>query len=275
MKLSKSLAACALVLFPFFTSHNVSASISLQSGKDLDIWFDTGGAVGESHSTTVQNGAEQACIDLGCNVRFLYSDWSPQKMIENFNRSMASKPDGIVVMGHPGDDSYEPFIADARKQGILVTVSDTELPRLQAQYQSEGFGYVGMDNRTRGTALASESLRRFNLKQGDRALVWGVKSTPNRGLSTVGMIDALEKARLNVDYMEISPELNKDPALGIPQLTAYLIRNPDTRLIMVDHGGLTAQMGNFLRSAGVKPGEISVAGFSPLQLPSKVVMYSL
>jgi hypothetical protein len=41
------------------------------SGKDMTIWFDLGGPVGESYVTVVQNGARQAAEDLGW-----ICDWS-------------------------------------------------------------------------------------------------------------------------------------------------------------------------------------------------------
>ena len=97
-----------------------------QSGKDLTIYFDVGGAVGEPYSTVVQNGAAQAAADLGCTVKFVYSDWNPQIMLENFKKSMASQPDGMVVMGHPGDDAYAALIGEAESKGIIVTATDTE-----------------------------------------------------------------------------------------------------------------------------------------------------
>lgn len=74
-------------------------------GQGVTIWFDTGGPVGGTYNTIVQNGALQAARDLGCTVKLFYSDWSPQLMIENFKKALAAKPDGIVVMGHPGDDA--------------------------------------------------------------------------------------------------------------------------------------------------------------------------
>ncbi len=244
-------------------SFNTSVSLaSTRSGENVSIWFDTGGPVGGAYNTIVQNGAQQACEDLGCDIRFLYSDWSPQKMIENANRAIASKPDGLVVMGHPGDDAYEALIDEAQDTGIIVTSSDTELPRLMTEHQSQGFGYAGVDNKSRGTLLAQEALRRHPMKAGERALVWGLKSKPNRGLSTVGMIEALEDAGLQVDYMEISAELDKDPTLGMPLMTAYLSRHPDTKMILIDHGALTGQLENLLRAAGVGPDEIFAAGFS-------------
>lgn len=231
-------------------------------GEGVTVWFDTGGPVGGTYNTIVQNGALQAAADLGCKVELLYSDWSPQKMIENFKQALAARPDGIVVMGHPGDDAYRPFVEEAAEKGIVVTASDTELPALQSRHQSGGFGYVGVDNYARGQALATESLNRFGLKAGEKALVWGLKSQPTRGRSTVAIVETLEKGGLNVDYMEIPPEVDKDAALGKPLMTAYLSANPDCRLVVMDHGALTAQLENFFRAAGIGPDEIYGAGFS-------------
>jgi simple sugar transport system substrate-binding protein len=233
-----------------------------QSGKGMTIYFDTGGPVGGTYNTIVQNGAAQAAADLGCSIEFLYSDWSPQTMIENFKKALAAAPTGIVVMGHPGDDAYAPFIKEAEDKGVIVTASDTELPRLMETYQSKGFGYAGVDNEARGRILATEALNRFGLKKGDKALVWGLKSQPTRGLSTIGIIKTLEAAGLKVDYQEITPEVDKDAALGMPLMTAYLSANPDCKIVIMDHGALTAQLENFFRAAGMGPDDIIGAGFS-------------
>ncbi len=231
-------------------------------GEGMTIWFDTGGPVGGTYNTIVQNGALQAGKDLGCDIELLYSDWSPQKMVENFKQAVASSPDGIVVMGHPGDSAYAPFIKEAMDKGILVTSTDTELPELQARYQAKGFGYSGVDNYARGKSLAAEAARRFHLGKGNKALVWGLKSQPTRGRSTVGIIETLEAAGVKVDYMDITPEIDKDAVLGAPVMTAYLSANPDCDLVVMDHGALTAQLENFFRQAGLKPDDIYGAGFS-------------
>ncbi len=252
-----------LFVMTLLLAPNVQAADTLeQSGKGLTIYFDVGGSVGEPYATVVQNGAAQAAADLGCEVKFVYSNWDPQTMLENIKKSMAASPDGIVVMGHPGDDAYEPLITEAVAKGIVVTASDTELPRLTAANQSKGFGYVGVDNKTRGIALASEAIRRFNLQKGDKALVWGLKSKPTRGLSTIGITDTLEQAGLEVSYMEITPEIDKDSSLGAPLMTAALAANPDTKIVFMDHGALTGQLENFFRAAGVAPDTIIGCGFS-------------
>lgn len=232
------------------------------SGKDMTIWFDLGGPVGESYVTVVQNGAKQAADDLGVDLRLVYSDWQPQKMIENFKQAVAAKPTGIVVMGHPGDSAYQPLIADAIAKGIKVTSVDTELSATMASELSNGFGYVGDNNATRGINLAKEALRRSGLQKGDRAMVWGIKDIAQRSDSTRGLIKTLEEAGMKVDFIQISQEVDKDPTLGAPVVTSYLATHPDVKMVLVDHGALTAQMGNFLRNAAVKPGELFVAGFS-------------
>ncbi|MGF1692992.1 sugar ABC transporter substrate-binding protein [Photobacterium kagoshimensis] len=255
---SKQRATITATIFSFVS---LSANAT-PSGKDMSIWFDVGGPVGGPYATVVQNGAVQAAEDLGVDLRVVYSDWQPQKMVENFKQALAAKPSGIVVMGHPGDSAFEPLINEAYDKGIKVTSVDTALPETMAAQQANGFGYVGVSNADRGMHLANQALRDGQFKPGDRALVWGMKDIAERSDSTRGIITTLEDAGLTVDFIQISPEVDKDPSLGTSALSAYLARTPDVKLIMVDHGALTSQMGNFLRNAGVRPSELFVAGFS-------------
>ncbi|WFO11723.1 hypothetical protein MAY82_10450 [Edwardsiella ictaluri] len=90
----------------------------------------------------------------------------------------------------------------------------------------------------------------------------GLKDRAARSESTLGLIKGLEQAGVKVDFLQISPEVDKDPSLGAPAFTAYMATHPDVKMVLVDHGALTAQMGNLMRNAGIKPGEVYVAGFS-------------
>ncbi|SCY34673.1 sugar ABC transporter substrate-binding protein [Desulfoluna spongiiphila] len=256
----KRLLTLALLLFTAVPL--ASAGEMPKTGNGMHIWFDTGGPVGGTYNTVVYNGAKAAASDIGARISFVYSDWSPEKMIENFKKALAEKPTGIVVMGLPGDSAFAPFIDEARQHGILVTTVDTPLPKTQGKYQADGFGFIGPDNYTQGKSMATECLQRFGLKKGDRAFVWGLKRLPTRGRRALGILEVLEGAGVTVDYLEISPEIDKDPSLGTPVVTGYLASHPDCKLMVVDHGALTAQMENFLRAAAVKPDEIHVAGFS-------------
>jgi simple sugar transport system substrate-binding protein len=153
------------------------------------------------------------------------------------------------------------LIDDAESKGIIVTSSNTELPKMEAKYAGGGFGYVGAENYPAGHALGVQAVKVFNLKKGDRAMVWGLLSQPTRGLRTKGVIDALTEAGLTVDNIEIDAATNKDPVAGAPTFSAYVSSHPDVKLVVTDHGGLTATAETYMKAANKKPGEIAIAGF--------------
>lgn len=226
------------------------------------VYFDAGGAAGDAFSTVISNGAKKAAKDLDVDLRIYYSDWNPNKMIENFKNSMATKPDAMVVMGHPGDAAFLPLIQEAFKKGIKVTSVDTKLPQTRAKFASQGFGYAGSDNYSSGIAMANEAIKKFNLKAGDKVLLWGLMSQPERGLRAKAIDEVLKKAGIKVDYIEISPEINKDPSLGLSVFGAYVAKNKDTKLAIIDHGSLTAQMTQFMKNLKIDKDKLDIAGFS-------------
>jgi simple sugar transport system substrate-binding protein len=229
--------------------------------SNLRIVFFPGGPQGGVFAVNVYNGAKQAEADLGCKVNYVWSDWDPQKMIQQFREAVATKPDGIAIMGHPGDAAFDALIDDARAKGIIVTSQNTTLDKAEAKYAANGFGYVGAENYPAGHALGVEAVKRFKLKSGDRAMVWGLLSQPARGERTKGVIDALKAAGLKVDYIEIDAATNKEAPAGAPTFAGYVSSHPDVKLVVTDHGGLTATAETYLKAAGKKPGQINIAGF--------------
>src|SRR5437773_6814459 len=83
---------------------------------NASIVFFPGGPAGGVFANNVYNGARQAELDLGPKVRYVFSDWDPQKMTSQFKEVAATKPDGIAVMGHPGDDAFYPLIKDRSEE---------------------------------------------------------------------------------------------------------------------------------------------------------------
>ena len=233
-------------------------------GEGLEVWFFCGGPPGCPFATVVYNGALAAEKELGCKVKYVWSDWNPEKMVNQFREAIAAMPDGICIMGHPGDTGYGTLIDEAFEKGIIVTCQNTDLPKHREKYATRGFGYVGQNLYQSGYTLGSEAVKRLKLKPGDRGLVWGLLREETRGLRTKGVIDAWEKAGLTVDYMEISPEVDADPSLGIPTITAYISSHPDVKIICTDHGSLTATLPKYFEAAGKKPGEIYGVGFDTL-----------
>jgi len=229
--------------------------------SDVRIVFFPGGPEGGVFAVNVYNGAVAAAADLGANVEYVWSDWNVQTMLTQFSEVAATAPDGIAVMGHPGDEAFDPLIEQAEADGIIVTSQNTTLPNMEAAYAGAGFGYVGQDLYGSGHALGVEAIRRFGLASGDRAMVWGLLSQPTRGLRTQGVIDAFEEGGLVVDYLEIDDATNADPAAGTPTFVGYVSANPDVKVVVTDHGGLTATMETYFTAAGLGADDVYGVGF--------------
>jgi simple sugar transport system substrate-binding protein len=224
--------------------------------------FFPGGAEGDSFASIVYAGAKLAADQTGCKVDYVWSDWNPQKMVQQFSEAIARKPTGISIMGHPGEEALGPLIDQAEKDGIIVTVSNVPLPNKLAQYQAAGFGYAGAaDLHTAGMALGNGAIKACGLKEGDTAFVWGLLGQAGRGQRTQGVVDALKAAGVKVEYQEISDAINADSTQGIPVFASFTASHPELKAAITDHGALTATIPAYMKAAGKKPGEICGAGF--------------
>jgi simple sugar transport system substrate-binding protein len=226
-----------------------------------NIVFFPGGPSGGPFATVVYNGAVQAAEDTGANVQYVWSEWDPSKMITQFQQAMATNPDGIAVMGHPGDDAFDPLIDQAESAGIIVTSMNVQLPKMQAKYGSNGFGYAGAIQYSAGHALGEEAVKESGLGAGDTAFLWGLLAQAGRGERTKGVKDALEEAGLTVVYQEIDDATNADAAAGVSVFTGIMSAHPEIKMVITDHGALTGTMETYLTAAGKQPGDVFAAGF--------------
>jgi simple sugar transport system substrate-binding protein len=243
-----------------------SAAVSAQDADGqfcagTDLVFFPGGPEGGPFATVVYNGAKAAEAALGPNVDYVWSDWSIDKMITQFSEAVATQPDGIAIMGHPGDDAFDPLIEDAVSKGIVVTVMNTELPNAEAEYASLGTGYVGATLYKAGNDLAAEAVKRGGLQAGDKAFVWGLITEPGRGERTKGIVDGLESAGIEVVYLDIDPATNADASQGIATFVGMVSANPDLKAAFFDHGALTQTAQTYLEAAGLGADDLYVAGF--------------
>jgi len=74
-------------------------------------------------------------------------------------------------------------------------------------------------------------------------------------------IDALEEAGVIVDYLEIDDTTNADASAGTPTFVGYVSANPDVKLVVTDHGALTATLQTYMEAAGLGPDDVHGAGF--------------
>jgi len=229
--------------------------------EGIEIVFFPGGMPGCTFATPVYNGAVAAAEDFGVDLKVYWSDWDSEKMVTQFKEAIAAKPDGIAIMGHPGVESLRPLIDEAIAMGIIVTTQNVDLPPIEEEYKTKGLGYVGQDLYASGVLVTKACLERFNIEPPGRGMVWGWLHQPVRGLRSQGPMDTLEAAGLEVDYIQVSPEAAMDPFLQVPVIAAYILANPDLKVIIADGGGMTVAMKNCLEAAGVGPDEIVVGGF--------------
>ena len=122
-----SVAAIALVAGLSLASAQAKAPVGQQFCKGVNITFFPGGPEGGPFASTVYRGAKAAQELTGASVDYVWSNWIPSTMVAQFKNAVARQPDGIAVMGHPGDDALDPLIQDAEKAGIIVTSQNTTL----------------------------------------------------------------------------------------------------------------------------------------------------
>ena len=228
-------------------------------GKGLTMYMQMGGNAGDGATLARQTGATEAAAALGVTLKAQFSAWAPETMINQFKEAVAAKPDCIEIMGHPGNVAFHDLVKAAVDQGIVVTDGNAPLSDLQKEFGTKGFGYAGVDLCAGGTLTANAMLAQ-GPKSGDQAVVWGIFSQAERGVSEKCLADTLEKAGLKVDRLDIPQEVNSDPTLGVPAFAAYIQAHPALKAIGLQHGSVTGVMADALKKAGKKPGEIIVGG---------------
>ncbi len=245
----------------FMASPSAFAAADLSCAGKNFVFF-PGGAEGDSFASIVYAGAKLAADQTGCKVDYVWSDWNPQKMVQQLSEAIARKPTGISIMGHPGEEALGPLIDQAEKAGIIVTVSNVPLANKEAEYKAAGFGYAGAaDLLQAGKTLGDGAVKACGLKEGDTVFVWGLLGQAGRGQRTQGVIDAMKAAGVKVEYQEISDAINGDSTQGIPVFASIAASHPELKAIITDHGALTATIPAYMQAANKKPGEICGAGF--------------
>ena len=255
--MKKILALVAL----FFAFASTSAIAKNDYSCDKKFIFFPGGPEGGPFGTIVYNGAVAAAEHTGCDVDYYWSQWNSDIMIKQFKEAVALQPDGIAIYGFPGDAAMRPIINEAREMGIVITTMNTPLPDLEAELKTTGFGYAGADLFAAGFNLGKKAVEVCGLSAGDKAFVWGLASMPNRGERTKGAIAGVEEMGVEVVYQEIPDNVNSDAAQGTPMYVATYAANPDIKMAITDHGGLTASLPTYMKAAGHGSEEVCGAGF--------------
>ena len=228
------------------------------SGKTIRVF--SGGPAGGAFNSIIDRGALQAAADTGANVQLVYSEWDFDKMVAQFREAVSQSPDGIAMMGHPGDDALMPLAAEAYAAGIPVMYMNVDVPDIRARF---GSGYVGATLYNQGRALGEETLRLAGdrLSAGDKAIVMSRWESVNRAQRELGLVDALQAAGIEVIKLQEAEGASADQMLQLPVLTSTLLSNPETKLIGYPGGPWLSAAPVFMDAVGKKPGEIIGVGF--------------
>lgn len=228
--------------------------------KQIVIYMQMGGTEGDGATLARTNGAKAAAAANNVKLIEQYAKWDQQTMIDQFKQALAARPDGIAIMGHPGEPAFAALVDQAEKMGIIVTSGNNPLPTLEAKYQAKGFGYAGADLHQGGYLTGKSMIAAGGLKAGDEALVYDIWHQEGRSRSSQGVFDALTEAGLKVDKLDVSAAVDSESSLAIPILTAYLQAHPRLKAIGTQHGGITQILPKVLQAAGKKPGDIICGG---------------
>ena len=172
-------------------------------GSGVKVRFFAGGNAGDAFASIVFNGAQQAQADLGVSVDYIFSGWDVSKMTDQLREAIAAQPDGIAMMGHPGDDALLPLAQQAHDADILMEYQNVDLPKVRQQF---GGGYIGADLTPQGIAVGTTAVQKFGLKAGDKAIVFGAWGQPGRFFREEGTAKALEDAGVIVNRIVSPPE---------------------------------------------------------------------
>ena len=181
-------------------------------------------------------------------------------MVTQLREAISQAPDGIAMMGHPGDDAIMPLAAEAAAAGIPMMYMNVDVPKVRAAF---GSGYVGATLYQQGRNLGAETLRLAGdrLQPGDTAIVMSRWESENRAQRELGLVEVLEEFGMKVIKLQEAEGASADQMLQIPVLTSTLLANPDTKLIGYPGGPWLAAAPVFMDAVGKGPGDIMAVGF--------------
>lgn len=228
------------------------------AGQDIIVF--SGGPAGGTFNSIIDRGATQAAMDTGANVQIIYSDWNFEMMVTQFRDMIGQAPEGIAMMGHPGDAALMPLAEEAEAAGIRVMYMNVDVPEVRARF---GSGFVGASLYEQGQALAAETLRLAGdrLAPGQTAIIMSRWEAGNRAQRELGLADALEAFGMTVIKLQEAEGASADQMLQLPVLTSAVLSNPGVTLIGYPGGPWVSAAPVFMDSMGIEPGSIIGVGF--------------
>ena len=224
----------------------------------IRIFYLAGGDEDNFFAQSLARGARDAADDLGIGLTILWSNWDKERILLDFKSAILAHPDGIAILGYPGERAVSPLINEARRKGIVVTSHNVDLPGLEEQWKTEGFGYVGQELRQSGRRLAAEAVRKTRADGDTVIVVIGIPGVPGRGERTLGIIDDLENEGLEYRLYDFTEEL-PDSAAMQRKMEDVLSQSRLWDLVLVDVS--TQHFTEAMKELGIDPDSFTAAAF--------------
>ena len=253
--------------------------------SNTKIIFFCGGNQNDPYARIIYHGAKAAEEEFGANIKYIWSAWDEKQMADQFKAAVASKPDGICMMGHPGLNVLKPLIEEAKNHNIIVTLLDTDLPELRNVYKSKGFGYTGGNTLKTGKTLARVGLRKYPQKENAVCVVLTlglpvtglIKQLPNistmdtRTQRSASLVNEMLKNKMKVYAINIPQNIDglPDSEEAFQFIKKIFTDIPKIDILAIDHGGLTSRIPSILKRMGKKPSDTIVLGFDLSKLTAK------
>ncbi len=253
------LYVCALLLLGCTAQAEEKWQPEKDWAKGIKIRMFVGGDPGDKFASIIYRGAQQAQLDTGCEVEYVFSGWSIEKITSQFREAVAAKPDGIVMVGIAGDAGNMEVAKSARNAGIKMMWITADVKKVRAE---QGGGYIGvLDLTKQGRDLATEALAKLDIPEGKTIVVFGAFGQPGRYYREEGAAACFEEAGYNVVRISVEDNWASDPSVAIAPITGAVLSNPDTKLIVFPGGQLLGAVPVYMRAINKRPGEIFCIGF--------------
>ena len=237
----------------------LNPSVAEAQKKKYHFYFVNQWGPGVPFAAPVEQGMKDAAAHVGVDATIIYlkAGDSAVEQLAILETVLLKKPDGIITtINHP--TVFNKALTKALDMGIPVVAANTHALWGTGHPLDHKIPYIGSSLFVGGYELAKKALEYAPDATKVRALV---------GVDVPGASWAEDRAGGAIKYFEEKEipyeKLDGGGTLELMEsrMAAYLLKNPDTNLVMYQGGGGPPAMALALRAAGRKPGEVIVAGY--------------
>jgi len=251
MKTQAKVCAILVVVLMVISVLPAFAAAPAQEDQKLNIYMVQLGACSwDSFWCIVDKGAQAAAEALDVNViQLAPSKWDPEAVVQNIDRAIAAKPDGLAVTIIDGALFQEPMMR-AIEAGIPVIAYDTADMRPKEE-QIPYITFIGSDEYLSGVRSADRLIK-------DHGGTRGVCVNHSVGHGALdarcqGFVDRLTEAGIPGEVLSVT----EDPAEATTIMDDYYTANPDADMWYTLGTLSVAPFYAFMKNAGLKAGDIA------------------